>query len=297
MDCNSISLNAYAKINLYLDITGRRHDGYHLLETVMHSVSLRDIVTMKKTEKDITVICSDKNIPCDDRNIAYKCAAAFFEKTCIENAGVSITIQKNIPSQAGLGGGSTDGAAVLKGMNALFDFPLSDNELLELGGQIGADIPFCIKGGCGFCTGIGEIIAPLPSLEGIVVIGKGSTGISTAQAYADIDRTEKRIGLEGVFEFFGKKPNISEISPYCGNIFEDVCGIDEVFAIKKIMEKNGCAVSHMTGSGSAVFGIFEDISRAEAAESEIKKHGFYADICRLTQCEQTVNLFRKDMII
>ncbi|MCM1525372.1 MAG: 4-(cytidine 5'-diphospho)-2-C-methyl-D-erythritol kinase [Ruminococcus sp.] len=282
----SITLNACAKINLYLDITDRRHDGYHLLETVMHSVSLCDIVSINTASDGISVKCSDESIPSDGNNTAYRAAAAFFEETGIKDRGVGINIEKNIPSQAGMGGGSADGAAVLKGMNMLFGSPFSDNELMKLGVRIGADIPFCIMGGCGFCTGIGDVIEPLPPLDGIAVIGKGSGGISTADGYARIDKTRERIGMTGVYEFFKSRPSVSASAPYCRNIFESVCGLEDVFNIKKIMLENGAAASCMTGSGSAVFGLFEDIMKANAAKAGLTSRGYYAEICRLISAEQ-----------
>ena len=170
---DSVTLNAYAKINLYLDITGRRTDGYHTIETVMHSISLCDTVEITKITGETEIICSDSSIPCDKSNIAYKCAAAFFEHTGISGSNVRISIIKRIPSQAGMGGGSADGAAVLKGLNKLYCTGLSLQELCDIGVKTGADIPFCIVGGCGYCTGIGEEISPLPLLSGTVLIGKG----------------------------------------------------------------------------------------------------------------------------
>ena len=181
---NSLVLSAKAKINIYLDVTGKRADGYHLLETVMHTVSLCDTVTLTKTDRSgIEISCSEPLIPCNEKNIAYKCAAAFFEKTGISGGSVSIDIIKRIPSQAGMGGGSADGAAVLTGLDRLFETDLSENELVSIGAKIGADIPFCIKGGCGYCTGIGEIIEPLPAIRGCVLIGKGKAGISTWEIF------------------------------------------------------------------------------------------------------------------
>lgn len=279
---DSLTLSANAKINLYLDVTGKRADGYHLLETVMHTVSLCDTVTVTKTGKSgIEISCSDPFIPCNEKNIAHKCAAAFFEKTGITDRGVNINIIKNIPSQAGMGGGSADGAAVLTGLNRLYDTNLTEGELISIGAKLGADIPFCITGGCGYCTGIGEIIESLPKISGTVLIGKGNTGISTPEAFRKIDSLGCCIGTKGVKEIFGNVRSLRDIAPYCRNIFDDVTSLDEVSEIKRIMTENGAVCSLMTGSGSAVFGLYESVAYAEKAYEDLKQHGYFFALCHL----------------
>lgn len=279
---DSLTLSANAKINLYLDVTGKRADGYHLLETVMHTVSLCDTVTLTKTgESGIEISCSDPLIPCDEKNIAYKCAKAFFEKTGITDGGVCINIIKKIPSEAGMGGGSADGAAVLTGLNRLYGTDLSENELISIGAGLGADIPFCIKGGCGYCTGIGEIIEPLPNISGTVLIGKGNMGISTPEAFRKIDSMNCGIGTKGVKEIFGNVSSLTDIAPYCRNIFDDTACLPEVSKIKKIMTDNGAACSLMTGSGSAVFGLYESEASAERAYELLKQYGYFSALCSL----------------
>lgn len=280
---DSLVLNAKAKINLYLDVTGKRADGYHLLETVMHTVSLCDTVTLAKTGRSgIEISCSDPLIPCNEKNIAYKCAAAFFDKTGISSGGVSIDIIKRIPSQAGMGGGSTDGAAVLTGLDRLFETKLSESELISMGAKIGADIPFCIKGGCGYCTGIGEIIEPLPAICGCVLIGKGQAGISTAEAFGKIDSLGSGIGIPGIKKIFGNVSSLTDIAPFCRNIFDDVTSLEEVTDIKRIMTENGAVCSAMTGSGSAVFGLFESENVAAKAQEVLKQKNYFTALCRLS---------------
>lgn len=279
---DSLVLNAKAKINLYLDVTGKRADGYHLLETVMHTVSLCDTVTLTKTgSSGIEISCSDPLIPCNEKNIAYKCAAAFFDKTGISSRGVSIDIIKRIPSQAGMGGGSADGAAVLTGLNRLFETGLSESELLSIGARIGADIPFCIKGGCGYCTGIGEVIEPLPAICGCVLIGKGQAGISTAEAFGKIDSLGSGIGITGIKQIFGNVSLLTDIAPFCRNIFDDVTSLEEVTDIKRIMTENGAVCSAMTGSGSAVFGLFESEAGAADALEVLKQKKYFTALCML----------------
>ena len=280
---DSLVLNAKAKINLYLDVTGKRADGYHLLETVMHTVSLCDTVTLTKTGRSgIEISCSDPLIPCNEKNIAYKCAAAFFDKTGIGSGGVSIDIIKRIPSQAGMGGGSADGAAVLTGLDRLFETGLSEGELISIGARIGADIPFCIKGGCGYCTGIGEIIEPLPAICGCVLIGKGKAGISTAEAFGKIDSLGSGIGISGIKQIFGNVSSLTDIAPFCRNIFDDVTSLEEVTNIKRIMTENGAVCSAMTGSGSAVFGLFESENVAVKAQKVLKQKNYFTALCRLS---------------
>ena len=279
---DSLTLSAYAKINLYLDVTGRRADGYHLLETVMHTVSLCDTVTLTKTGKSgIEISCSDPLIPCGEKNIAHKCAAVFFEYTGIQGEGVSINIIKNIPSQAGMGGGSADGAAVLTGLNRLYSADLSESELISVGARIGADIPFCIKGGCGYCTGIGEIIESLPKISGTVLVGKGKSGISTPEAFGKIDSLDFRIGTEGIKDIFGNVRSLGDIAPYCRNIFDEITSLDEVSHIKKIMTDSGALCSLMTGSGSAVFGLYETETSVERAYELLKQYGYFSALCSL----------------
>lgn len=280
---NSIVLSAKAKINLYLDVTGKRADGYHLLETVMHTVSLCDTVTLTKTDRSgIEISCSELLIPCNEKNIAYKCAAAFFEKTGISGGSVSIDIIKRIPSQAGMGGGSADGAAVLTGLDRLFETDLSENELISIGAKIGADIPFCIKGGCGYCTGIGEIIEPLPAIRGCVLIGKGKAGISTAEAFGKIDSLGSGIGIPNIKKIFGNVSALTDIAPYCRNIFDDVTSLEEVTDIKRIMTESGAVCSAMTGSGSAVFGLFGSENIAANAQEVLKQKNYFTALCRLS---------------
>lgn len=280
---DSLVLNAKAKINLYLDVTGKRADGYHLLETVMHTVSLCDTVTLTKTGRNgIEISCSDPLIPCNEKNIAYKCAAAFFDKIGISSSGVSIDIIKRIPSQAGMGGGSADGAAVLTGLDRLFETGLSEGELISIGARIGADIPFCIKGGCGYCTGIGEIIEPLPAICGCVLIGKGQAGISTAEAFGKIDSLGSDIGITGIKKIFGNVSSLTDIASYCRNIFDDVTSLEEVTDIKRIMTENGAVCSAMTGSGSAVFGLYESENAAKKAQEVLKQKNYFTALCRLS---------------
>ena len=247
---------AYAKINLSLDIVGVRDDGYHLIKTVMQSISLYDVISVKKNGADITISCNIPYIPCDKRNIVYKCAEKFFEHTKTR-FGVHIDIQKNIPSQAGLGGGSADGAAVLVLLNKLCNNPLTTDELCEIGAKIGADIPFCIVGGCALCEGIGEVITPIDSKASLdLCIVKPSFGVSTFEAYRAFDNAEilSHPDTDVVIKSLedGDKKTLSNSLV---NVLEMDKRIDE---IKDFLVESGAAASCMSGSGSAVFGILEN---------------------------------------
>lgn len=279
---DSVTLKAYAKINLFLDTVGKRPDGYHLLETVMHTVSLHDDVKIRRTHSGkIEITCSEPEIPCNEQNIAYKCADAFFDITGIKDRGICISIEKHIPSQAGMGGGSADGAAVLKALNMLYETGLDTLKLCDIGVSIGADIPFCIVGGCGYCTGIGEQIISLKTLTGTVLIGKGKQGISTAEAFGKIDSEHISLSVNGILNAFSNVKTLKSIAPLCRNVFELVTDCSDVSKIKSLMQENGALCSCMTGSGSAVFGLYDDIPSAETAQSKLIEMGYFSKLCSL----------------
>ena len=164
----ALRVQAHAKINLYLDVIGKRPDEYHEIETVFHSIGLHDdIYLRKRADREITVHCEHPHVPCDPRNLAYR-AAKLLVDNMSDLSGIDIKILKRIPVAAGLGGGSADAAAVLCGMNALFDLGLTQRDLMRLGVQLGADVPFCILGGAALGQGIGEILTPLPPFDGHV---------------------------------------------------------------------------------------------------------------------------------
>ena len=182
-----MKIKAYAKINIALDVVGKREDGYHLLKMIMQTIDLYDVIEITKTSSDIKLKCNKPYVPTDERNLAYK-AAKLFKETYNINHGVSINLIKNIPVSAGMAGGSTDAAGVLKLMNRLFDVNADDKELRTLGLKLGADVPYCINGGTALCEGIGEKITPLkPFKDKIVVIVKPPFGVSTKDVYKAFD--------------------------------------------------------------------------------------------------------------
>lgn len=275
-----ISLIAYAKLNLYLDIVGRREDGYHLLETVMQSVSDADIITVSLREHghNITVSCSNPLIPVNEHNICYKAAGLFFEKLG-RASGADIAIEKRIPSGAGMGGGSADAAAVLMGLNKLCGEPLRMSELSELAERVGADVPFCLVGGTKICRGIGGDISdtsPITDCSFLVVMPDFT--ISTAEAYSRWDKKPlpSKNGLEGFLAAGGN------FGAAMYNVFEELYCDERIIAVKKKLMEGGAVGSALTGSGAAVFGVFSDDNAAAAAARQFPT--LFTSICKPCVC-------------
>lgn len=278
-----IRLKACAKINLCLDIIGVREDGYHLLESVMQSVDLHDTVRIRRSrEKGIRVFCNSISVP-EKSNTAYKAAQAFFRAVGLpEDTGVSIRIIKRIPSQAGMGGGSADAAAVLVGLNRLFKTKLSEDKLSCIGVEIGADVPFCVCGGTRLARGIGEILTKLDDCaDCYFVIVKGSEGVSTKEAYEDFDNAsdlanlcvEKVVEAITAGDFDGLRGNLI-------NVFEQSTRVKEVSKIVDDLRSLGAVEAAMTGSGSTVFGIFSDKKAAKSCVCEMRKKYPFAVLTR-----------------
>ena len=256
----SLTLLAAAKINLTLDILGRREDGYHLMRMVMQSVSLYDRVTLALTgTPGIRLSCSRPDVPCDERNIAWK-AAERFCRAIQKEPCAAIQIEKNIPSEAGLAGGSADGAAVLVGLNRLCGNPLTIPQLCEIGLSIGADLPFCIVGGTQLTEGIGERLTPLPSLpDGWFAIAKPPEGVATGPCFQRFDA----LPPEEVFHPDTQKmlkavasQDFSAVASHMGNALEPAADCPGVNRMRRIMEAHSPLGCCMTGSGSAVIGAF-----------------------------------------
>lgn len=263
-------IKAFAKVNLFLDITGRLENGYHTLNTVMQQIDLYDEITAEVSEGNgIYISCDNPAVPCNEKNIAYKAAAAFLSETG-KKARVDIRINKNIPLEAGMGGSSTDGAAVLKALNEIYGYPLTDEKLCEIGARLGADVPFCITGGTMVCKGIGEIMTPAQCLKDYVfLIVKPDFSCSTPAGYRAYD--EKPVPENRDFEeFVASLPHGAE--KWAGkmyNVFEKLYDDERIAEITDTMRKYGALGSILTGSGSAVFGVFKDRKTAENALKNI----------------------------
>ena len=274
-----IRLEAKAKINLFLEITGRLENGYHTISTVMHEIGLCDYVTLTETDSGVITLTSDcDTMPLDERNIAYRCAALFYERAGIECKGINIHIEKNIPMEAGLAGGSTDGAAVLKALNGMHNDPFTVEELCAIGAKIGADIPFCILGGSVLCEGIGDImtpISPLPSCY--ILIAKGREGVSTKWAYEQFDTMTGREIRNNTMVALLEKGDINDICGGMYNCFELL--VPSVGEIKDIMNECGALGSMMSGSGTAVFGIFDSKEKMSAAAIKLQEKNISVFCC------------------
>lgn len=269
------NLKAYAKINVTLDVVGKRPDGYHNLKSIMQTVSLYDEINLKTDDSgEITISVNWPYLVTDNRNIAYKAADLFFEKTGIKS-GLSIDIHKNIPMGAGLGGGSADAAAVLTGLNKMFGNPLTYDALAKVGLMCGADVPFCLKKGTCLAEGLGEILTPLPPFpDCFILIAKPPISLGTKSVFEDLNikNIKHHPNTDGVIEAIHDK-NLFEISIRVYNVLEETVRerYRDLALYKGIMLENGALGAAMTGSGSAVFGIFNDKKLAENAAEIFKK--------------------------
>ncbi len=280
-----VKLNAYAKINLFLEVCEKRPDSYHNIDSIMQSVTLCDIVTVKMA--DSIILSNTANLPNDSSNLAYKAAKIFFKYTGI-NSGAQIHIEKFIPISAGLAGGSTDAAAVLKALNKLYSTDIDIDTLCVLGAKLGADVPFCIKGGTYLTKGIGDKFTACNSLpECWIIIAKKGDGISTPYAYGEIDRTRgnnnnyiPKTSADIISAL--QKHNIEEVCKNTYNIFESVvCPIRPfVDEQKNVLNKHNSLCSMMSGSGPSVFGVFLNKEDADSALKELQEYGSQAYICK-----------------
>ncbi|MCL2446960.1 MAG: 4-(cytidine 5'-diphospho)-2-C-methyl-D-erythritol kinase [Oscillospiraceae bacterium] len=242
---------AFAKINLLLDVTGRLLNGYHTVAMIMQSISLHDTITVGQTGKSgITITCEAPNIPTDERNIVHKACKAFGL-----DSGLHIEIQKKIPSQAGLAGGSADAAAVLTALRDMYAPEMPMEKLCEIGLQVGADVPFCLIGGCCYAEGLGEQLSPLPCLPSDyqIALVKPAFGVSTAQAYAALDSINIAHPNTPQALAHARSGEWESLFPLCANVFEQVVDIPGLVQAKTQASRNGAKLVQMTGSGSVVF--------------------------------------------
>ncbi len=256
---------ANAKLNLYLDITGRRADSYHLLETVMQSITLADGVTVVVSAGNgISLSCDREDVPTDSRNTAYRAAEYFMEAAGVSGT-VCIDIEKHIPSGAGMGGGSADAAAVLRALNAAYGEPLTEDSLLEIAARVGADVPFCLVGGTKLCRGIGEQMSGFPAPEGVFLVVKPEFSCPTGEAYRKYDGSPLPVhgGLEG---FRAAVPG--DYAPEMYNVFQRLYSDRRIEDICRRLREAGAKGAILTGSGSACFGVFGSREDAESASAQ-----------------------------
>lgn len=263
----TVTKKAYAKINLYLDVLNKRDDGYHNILSVMHAVGIYDTVTVKKAH-GFGMTCSDPSLSVGDDNLCLKAARAFFDAAKTDG-GCFIELEKRLPREAGLGGGSADAAAVLRALNDLYDEVFSENELCTIGARIGADVPFCVTGGSALAEGIGEILSPFPLLPPChIVVCEGREKISTPTAYKKLDSTSPlKAGDIAQLKCAMEKKDLSAIGKALYNRFEDI--YPDCSLLKSVMTESGAEGALMSGSGSAVYGIFSKKTDAERAYDKL----------------------------
>lgn len=272
-----ITEKAYAKINLYLDVLNKREDGYHNILSVMTEVksdSFYDTVTVRKAENR-SMTCSDPTLTVGDDNLCLKAAKAFFGALGSDD-GCFIELEKHLPREAGLGGGSSDAAAVLRALNRLYDEAFTTDELCKIGAKIGADVPFCVVGGTMLAEGIGEILSPFPSLPDCHIVISGGVGkVSTPEAYRVIDNTPPSArGDINALRKSIEQGSLAEIGKHLYNRFEDT--LPSCREVKKCFTENGALGTLMSGSGSAVFGLFDTEKNAKSAQNGLILAGFSA---------------------
>lgn len=275
-DANTIIRKAYAKINLGLDVVKRRADGYHEVKMIMQTVDLYDILTFTKTGKGILVTTDKAELPGDENNLIYKAAKLMMEQYGIDE-GIRIELVKNIPMAAGMAGGSTDAAAVFRGINEMFSLGLTEDKLCGLGVKIGADVPYCILGGTARSEGIGEILKKLPDMpECSLLIAKPDIDVSTKFVYENLhaDRLEAHPDIDGMEAAICRK-DLQGIADRMENVLETVTvkRYPVIAHIKACMKEQGAMNALMSGSGPTVFGIFDGEEKAR-------------NVCRLLEKEK-----------
>lgn len=289
MKITQVRLNAAAKINLTLDITGLRQDGYHTLESVMQTVSLYDTVILKAndTKKIQLSLSGAPFIPNDSRNTCYKAAQLYFEACGREVPGVEIRVIKTIPSSAGLGGGSADAAAVLRGLEYIYGKCPVD--IFEIAAKIGADVPFCLAGGTRLCRGIGEIMTPININNALrrtlhLVIAKNARGLSTPFMFSQYDNAAVPAEKPNVNRLLSalQEGNVREIANSVCNVFQPIAIAErpEIAELIGRIKGFGALNAVMTGSGTAVYGIFEGFQAARRCVHALKKDGIFAEYAR-----------------
>lgn len=268
-----IVIESYGKINLGLDVLHKREDGYHEIKTIMQQISLSDTLTLREMKDDIALGSNNNDLPMDSSNLVYKAWKAIQRRTGI-NRGIEINIHKRIPIAAGLAGGSTNASAVLKGLNELWGLGLKEEELKNIGVEIGADVPYCIMGGTALAKGIGEKLTKLRAFKdkNLLLINPG-IGISTAQVYNSLKLEKKpKVDIKKIISSI-EKDDLKSVAESIANVMEEVV-IEKnpiISEIKKDMIKYGALGSLMSGSGPTVFGLFEDEEKSIFCKEKLKE--------------------------
>ena len=268
-----IEENANGKINLALDVLYKRDDGYHEINSIMQQISLHDTVVIEEGGKGVDIECDNKLVPLDHTNLVHK-AWEEISKLTGTKAGIRVRIHKRIPVAAGLAGGSSNGAAVLKGLNGMWDLGLSVKDLMDIGGRIGADIPFCILGGTALAGGIGERLTSLkPFRDKHILLANPGIGISSAYAYSRLAIPKDHKGMEPMLQCI-EKDDLKCLAGEMFNVFEGAIIPENpiIGDIKKTMEDNGALGALMSGSGASVFGLYDDLDKLEFTKRKLKEN-------------------------
>lgn len=278
-----MKVEAAAKINLMLDILKKLPNGYHSLFMIMQSVGLYDTIIVERNSiNEIIIKCDNEGVPCNEKNIAHKCATAFFNYCNIDDRGVTIEIEKNIPMAAGVAGGSADGAGVLYCLNKIYNTKLTDKELAFIGNKVGADIPFSLTGGTAVALGTGNVIAPVTDLpECYIILAKPDQDVSTPKAYAEFDALTRVRHLDRVSMIDAvSNGDYDAICSLCGNVFEQAVEVPKRPHIKGVMRKCGADACCMSGSGPTVFGIFKEYENAQQCYEKLNKKYNEVYLCK-----------------
>ena len=270
---DKVTVIAPAKINLSLDVTGIDERGYHLLDMIMQTVSLFERVTVSKKESEITLSSNARYIPTDSKNVAVKAAMLFFEYTGIQG-GCHIHIKKTVPIKAGMAGGSADAAGVIVGLDKLYETQLTREQMCEIGAKAGSDVPFMIMGGTKRVQGVGDIILPCAEMPRChLVICMPEKGVSTPAAFANYDKLgEKTLVETDKLVQAMEDDDIYAVAKYMANDLEKAAASEDTQPIKEALIQQGAIGSVMTGSGAAVFGVFDDEEKAKAACEYFRSH-------------------------
>ena len=270
---NKLQMKAYAKINLALDVLGTLPNGYHEVRMIMQTVDIWDELSFEKTETGIVITTDSGELPTDENNLIYK-AVKLMQEEFANPGGVRIHLRKNIPIAAGMAGGSTDAAAAMKGFNELYELGAQTERLRELGVCIGADVPYCVMGGTALAEGIGEKLTGLPDApQCTLVVVKPDLNVSTKEVYTRLDAMAdvEHPDIDGMISAIENK-DLAGVAKRLGNVLESVTMqlCPAIADIRNCMKSHGALGSLMSGSGPTVFGIFDDVSRAQAAADAIK---------------------------
>jgi 4-diphosphocytidyl-2-C-methyl-D-erythritol kinase len=285
-----IEKKAYAKINLALDVLYKRTDGYHEVNMVMQSIDLYDIVTLAKQDQGIRLVTNREDLPGDPSNLAYR-AAHLLQQTYSLETGVTITLHKKIPIAAGLAGGSSDAAAVLNGMNELFELGLSDQQLSLLGAKLGSDVPFCLSGGTQLATGRGEKLAALPALPPCyVVLAKPAVAVSTAWVYQNYlaNQALHHPNVAALVAALSEQ-DLAKAVTYCGNVLESVTFkfYPSLAELKERMTGFGMLLSLMSGSGPTLFALTTEKAAALRLKQELENEpALFVDVVKTVTREK-----------